>query len=92
MFDHANLAGSKAQATRKERAPRALSWAQARGDLTESMDGEYRFDPVDAGTLVTYDLEVELQVPIPAFIKARAAQRIQGQALAELKSRAESLR
>lgn len=71
------------------RAPERLSWHQTDGDLTETMVGEYRFEAVDAATMVTYDLEVELLVPIPTFIKARAAYRIQTQALHELKVRAE---
>jgi hypothetical protein len=41
---------------------------------------------------VTYDLEVELLVPIPTFIKSRAAYRIQTQALRELKAQAERSR
>ena len=56
------------------------------------MVGQYRFDPVGDSTKVTYDLEVELLVPIPTFIKARAAYRIQTQALRELKVRAETLK
>jgi hypothetical protein len=51
--------------------------------------GQYRFEPLGADTKVTYDLEVELRVPIPSFVKSRAAQRIQTQALRELKARAE---
>ncbi len=73
------------------RAPGLLSWFQTAGDLTESLSGQYRFEPLGDATKVTYDLEVELMVPIPAFVKARAAQRIQVQALRELKARAESL-
>ncbi len=72
------------------RAPEQLSWHQTHGDITESLVGQYRFDPSGEGTKVTYDLEVELLVPIPPFIKARAAHRIQSQALRELKARAES--
>jgi ribosome-associated toxin RatA of RatAB toxin-antitoxin module len=71
-------------------APEQLRWTQIEGDLTESLHGQYRFEPAGAGTKVSYDLEVELMVPIPAFIKARAAQRIQTQALRELKAQAES--
>ena len=73
------------------RAPEQLSWSQTRGDLTETLQGQYRFEPDARGTRVTYDLEVELLVPIPAFVKARAAQRIQTQALRELKAQAELL-
>ncbi len=71
------------------RAPDELSWTQTRGDLTETLQGQYRFEPSGPGTKVTYDLEVELLVPIPAFVKSRAAQRIQTQALRELKAQAE---
>jgi ribosome-associated toxin RatA of RatAB toxin-antitoxin module len=72
------------------RAPETISWHQTRGDLTETMQGQYRFEPVGSATRVTYELEVELLVPIPHFIKSRAAQRIQTQALGELKAQAES--
>jgi ribosome-associated toxin RatA of RatAB toxin-antitoxin module len=75
-----------------DRAPETLTWHQTSGDLTSSLDGEYRFEPQGEGTLLTYDLEVELLVPIPAFIKSRAAYRIQSQALRELKARAERAR
>lgn len=73
------------------RAPGQLSWAQTRGDITSALQGQYRFEGVGEGTRVTYDLEVELLVPIPGFVKARAAQRIQSQALVELKAQAERL-
>ncbi|HUD69764.1 MAG TPA: SRPBCC family protein [Acidimicrobiales bacterium] len=74
-----------------DEAPTVLSWVMVEGDLTSKLDGSYRFEPADGGTLVTYQLEVELRVPIPGFVKQRAAQRIQGTALRELKARAESL-
>ncbi|MHB8379414.1 MAG: SRPBCC family protein [Acidimicrobiales bacterium] len=75
-----------------DHAPNALTWHQTSGDLTATLNGEYRFEPQREGTLLTYDLEVELLVPIPAFIKSRAAYRIQSQALRELKARAERAR
>jgi ribosome-associated toxin RatA of RatAB toxin-antitoxin module len=71
------------------RAPDLLSWHQTRGDLTSTLNGQYRFEPAPGGTLLTYDLEVEMSVPIPSFIKSRAAYRIQDQALRELKRQAE---
>ncbi|MDE3139554.1 MAG: SRPBCC family protein [Acidobacteriota bacterium] len=88
------------------RAPELLSWHQTRGDVAESLNGSYRFDPVPAGTpestgapestgdpatTVTYDLEVTLAVPVPQFIQGRAAGRIQRHALSELKRRVERL-
>ena len=73
-------------------APSELSWRQVQGDLTETLNGRYKFEPNGDDTKVTYDLEVELLVPIPTFIKSRAAYRIQTQALRELKAQAEQLR
>jgi uncharacterized membrane protein len=72
-----------------DRAPNILAWHQTDGDLTAILSGEYRFESENGGTLLTYDLEVELLVPIPSFVKSRAAHRIQTQALQELKTRAE---
>jgi uncharacterized membrane protein len=71
--------------------PEVLSWSQVKGDLTARLDGLYRFELAGAGTLVHYELEVDLLVPIPGFVKTRAAQRIIAQALRELKARAEQL-
>lgn len=73
-------------------APDQLSWRQIDGDLTETLNGQYRFEVEGDATRVTYDLEVELLVPIPTFIKSRAAYRIQTQALRELKAQAERSR
>jgi len=73
-------------------APEVLRWWQTRGDLTAELHGQYRFDAAGEATKVTYDLEVELLVPIPSFVKARAASRIQTQALGDLRARAESPR
>jgi ribosome-associated toxin RatA of RatAB toxin-antitoxin module len=71
------------------KAPAQLSWHQIEGDLTETLNGRYSFEADGDDTRVTYDLEVELLVPIPTFIKSRAAYRIQTQALRELKAQAE---
>ncbi|HEY7930899.1 MAG TPA: SRPBCC family protein [Acidimicrobiales bacterium] len=73
-----------------DQAPRVLRWWQTRGDLTAELHGQYQFDAAGAATKVTYDLEVELSVPIPSFVKARAANRIQTHALGELRARAEA--
>jgi uncharacterized membrane protein len=72
------------------RAPEILSWHQTSGDVTSSLVGQYRFEASEEGTQLTYDLEVELSVPIPTFVRARAASRIQAQALRELKAQAEA--
>jgi ribosome-associated toxin RatA of RatAB toxin-antitoxin module len=71
-------------------APHSLSWRLTEGDITTKLDGCYVFDASDGGTDVTYHLEVELRVPIPGFIKMRAASRIMSTALRDLKTRVES--
>jgi len=72
-------------------APGVLAWVQTEGDITNKLDGRYIFAPTaDGGTEVTYHLEVEMKVPVPAFIKMRAQSRIMSIALRDLKARAES--
>ncbi len=72
-------------------APGVLAWVQTEGDITNKLDGRYVFSPApDGGTEVTYHLEVEMKVPVPAFIKMRAQSRIMSIALRDLKARAES--
>jgi ribosome-associated toxin RatA of RatAB toxin-antitoxin module len=70
--------------------PLQMEWVLADGDIMRRLDGEYRFDAVDDGTEVTYELVVELVVPLPGFMKRRAESKIMGTALRELKRRVES--
>jgi uncharacterized protein YndB with AHSA1/START domain len=71
-------------------APRVLAWVQAEGDLTRKLDGSYVFEADGTGgTEMTYNLVVELKVPMLGFIKRRAEHRILHTALRELKARAE---
>ena len=73
------------------RAPSRLSWAQVEGDVTRKLDGSYQLDPSGDGSAeVTYQLTVDLKVPLPVFVKRRAEGRITHTALRELKARAES--
>ncbi|HLI24565.1 MAG TPA: SRPBCC family protein [Acidimicrobiales bacterium] len=72
-------------------APRRLAWVQVGGDLTRRLDGSYRIEPAGEGDCeVTYDLLVELKVPLPGFVKRRAESRIMVTALRELKARVEA--
>ena len=73
-----------------EGAPHRLAWVQSAGEITAKLDGDYRFAESDGGTEVTYNLLVELKVPLPSFVKQRAAARIIGTALRELKARVEA--
>jgi ribosome-associated toxin RatA of RatAB toxin-antitoxin module len=71
-------------------APSRLSWRQVEGDVTRRLDGSYEIYPTDDGSAdVTYNLVVELKVPLPVFVKRRAEGRITYTALRELRARAE---
>lgn len=74
-------------------SPARLPWALEDGDLVRTIDGEYRLseDPADSErTTVTWSLEIELQVPLPGFVKRRAETMIVKAALPELKAYVES--
>ncbi|HTX00441.1 MAG TPA: SRPBCC family protein [Acidimicrobiales bacterium] len=72
-------------------APGEISWVQKEGDITNRLDGSYRFRPTpDGQTEVRYELAVELRVPIPSFVKRRAEGHILHAAVRDLKHRVES--
>jgi hypothetical protein len=70
-------------------APNAFSWKLVEGDILRRLDGRYGFEPEGTGTRVTYDLAIEVAIPLPGLIKRRAAGMIMGTALRELKKEAE---
>lgn len=69
---------------------RRLEWRLVHGDIMRRLDGAYELAPDGDGTRVTYELEVDLVVPLPGFVKRRAESRIINTALRELKARVES--
>ena len=70
--------------------PARLSWRLVEGDIMRELNGAYSFVEVDGGTQVFYELDIELVVPLPGFVKRRAEARILIEAIKELKARAES--
>ena len=71
--------------------PDTLAWRLIRGDITRKLDGSYHFvDAPGDAVEVTYELEAELVVPLPGFIKRRTQLKIMHTALKELKSRVEA--
>jgi hypothetical protein len=73
-------------------APARLSWHMVSGDIMRAVDGAYMFSPDNSGGVVlTYNLSIELVVPLPGFVKRRAEVRILN-TVKELKVQAESTR
>ena len=71
--------------------PNRVAWKLTGGDIARKLDGHYELAAGGDGTRVSYELEAELKVPIPGFVKRRTQGRIMHTALHELKTRAESL-
>ncbi|CAN5528156.1 MAG: SRPBCC family protein [Iamia sp.] len=70
--------------------PGRLAWVLTEGDVTRKLDGHYELtDLGDDRTDVVYELEAELVLPLPGFVKRRTAHKITHTALAELKERVE---
>jgi ribosome-associated toxin RatA of RatAB toxin-antitoxin module len=71
-------------------APHRLTWKLLKGDIMRAVDGGYTFSSTGPTSCeVSYDLSIELIVPIPGFVKRRAEVRILS-TLEELKARAEA--
>jgi len=82
-------------------APAAFTWTLVEGEMLRALDGRYAFAAVDdgdggpdgrpeeSGTLVTYDLSIDLAIPMPGMLKRRAGALIVHNALQELKRAAE---
>lgn len=73
-----------------DQAPRVFAWTMVKGDIQRSIEGAFTFrSDGNGGTEVQYDLEIELVVPLPGFVKRRAERRILN-AIREMKAFAEA--
>ena len=63
--DQRGVARSIALIEATSAAPEALAWELVESDIMRSLSGEYRFVELAGGTQVTYELEVELVLPLP---------------------------
>ncbi len=70
--------------------PGTVSWSLVEGETISQLDGSYQLSQDGAGTQVRYDLEADVDLPLPGFLKKRAAKQILDQGLRGLKRRAES--
>ena len=70
-------------------APAAFSWRLVEGDILRRLDGRYGFEADGGATRVSYELTAEIGIPMPGFVKRRAAGKIMSTALKELKREVE---
>ena len=72
------------------KAPHEISFSRDDADLMTAMDGKYTLKAVDGDTtLVTYELGVELSLPVPRMMISKTEKTTIDQALKELQAQFE---
>ena len=67
----------------------SVRWSLVSSTLLKALDGAYRLTPNGTGTDVTYELSVDLLMPMIGLLKRKAERRLTETALKDLKKRAE---
>lgn len=68
---------------------RSVRWSLVSSTLLKALDGAYTLSPNGSGTDVTYELAVDLTVPMIGLLKRKAERRLTETALKDLKRRVE---
>lgn len=68
----------------------AVRWSLVSSTLLKALDGAYLLTPSGGGTDVTYELSVDLTVPMIGLLKRKAERRLTETALKDLKKRVEA--
>ncbi|WP_431032971.1 SRPBCC family protein [Streptomyces sp. P6-2-1] len=71
-------------------SPDEVTWTLVKSQMLRSLDGSYRLRATGAATEVTYQLTVDVKIPMLGMIKRKAEKVIIDRALAGLKKRVES--
>jgi ribosome-associated toxin RatA of RatAB toxin-antitoxin module len=66
-----------------------VSWSLVKGQMQKRQEGSYTLTERDGDTEVTYDLTIDLHIPMLGMIKRKAEKVILDTALKELKKRVE---
>jgi len=69
----------------------AITWRLQNGDLVSQLEGAYTLHETADGIRVDYELEIDVNIPLPAFLKARAARQILETGLLGLRRRCEAI-
>lgn len=66
--------------------PDEISWTLESGDMAKSLEGRYIVKKgTETSTTVSYELDVDMSVSVPGFMKRKAAEKIVSSALENLK-------
>jgi ribosome-associated toxin RatA of RatAB toxin-antitoxin module len=68
----------------------SVRWSLVSSSLLKALDGAYRLTPKGSGTDVTYELTVDLAMPMIGLLKRKAERRLTDSALKDLKKRVEA--
>jgi ribosome-associated toxin RatA of RatAB toxin-antitoxin module len=68
----------------------SVRWSLVSSSLLKSLDGAYLLTPKGSGTDVTYELTVDLAIPMIGLLKRKAERRLTDTALKDLKKRVEA--
>lgn len=63
----------------------SVRWSLVSSALLRALDGAYRLTPAGEGTEVTYELSVDLLIPMIGLLKRKAERRLTDTALKDLK-------
>lgn len=66
-----------------------VRWNLVKSTMLKSLDGSYRLEAAEAGTHVTYELTVDVTIPVIGMLRRKAEKMIIDSALKGLKKRAE---
>jgi ribosome-associated toxin RatA of RatAB toxin-antitoxin module len=69
---------------------KSVRWTLVSSSLLRALEGAYRLSPKGSGTDVTYELSVDLKLPMIGLLKRKAERRLTDTALKDLKKRVEA--
>jgi ribosome-associated toxin RatA of RatAB toxin-antitoxin module len=69
---------------------KSVRWHLVSSSLLRSLNGAYHLSPKGSGTDVTYELSVDLLIPMIGLLKRKAERRLTDTALKDLKKRVEA--
>ena len=69
---------------------KSVRWSLVSSSLLRALEGAYRLSPNGSGTDVTYELSVDVMIPMIGLLKRKAERRLTDTALKDLKKRVEA--